>query len=211
MSDLAVKLAINAVHTWSRIYTVGLAEPIGNSRMLEVDSDLWEHAADAMRNGASRRGLAAHMFVRLILGAPADLSWRLSAATDGAYKADRNVPRMKIRAARWRFLGIGALLTALSLGATASSTLAFPLTLNELRPFVASIVLLLNGTALAAVIWVVCRRPMSATPLVASAAATFAMLWYWTWLGPVLALAWCFFGLVLARSLRGPSSRSNIH
>ncbi|MGE3075822.1 MAG: hypothetical protein AB7N24_19060 [Dehalococcoidia bacterium] len=63
---------------WVKAYTRGLPEGARDSRRAEVDSDIWEHLHDS-----SRRAPGLEIFLRSILGIPADLTWRLEQATFG--------------------------------------------------------------------------------------------------------------------------------
>lgn len=66
--------AVAAVRAWTRLYTSLLAPDVRTRRRAEVASDLWESQQD------SARGLplaAGHILVRLLLGAPDDLRWRI--------------------------------------------------------------------------------------------------------------------------------------
>ena len=65
-----------AVRGWVRLYTLGLPAPMRARRRSEVDGDLADETVDAIRRG-TQRGLFRQRLLRLALGVPADLSWRL--------------------------------------------------------------------------------------------------------------------------------------
>ena len=71
-----LELAIALVRAWTWLYTCRLDPNVRDSRRLEIESDLWESQADGPRDYASRR-IAAQMLVRLLVGIPDDLLWRL--------------------------------------------------------------------------------------------------------------------------------------
>lgn len=64
------------VRGWVALYTLGLPHALRTRRRGEIAADLAEEAADAVRR-ATLTGLARRRFVRLIMGVPADLAWRL--------------------------------------------------------------------------------------------------------------------------------------
>ncbi len=70
MSDFARWFA----GTWARLYTLGLPPEAREARQDEIASDTWEQLSDD--DGASGAGVLA----RVLLGMPADLMWRLTAA-----------------------------------------------------------------------------------------------------------------------------------
>lgn len=61
---------------WTAIYTLGLPRAIGARRRDEVAGDLDSESLDAMRHG-TQATLFRDRMIRLLLGMPADLSWRL--------------------------------------------------------------------------------------------------------------------------------------
>ena len=61
---------------WVALYTVGLPAAMRARRQDEVAGDLADETMDAIRRG-DRSGLLLQRVVRLLLGIPADLSWRL--------------------------------------------------------------------------------------------------------------------------------------
>lgn len=66
------------VRGWVGLYTHGLPPEVRTARRDEVDDDLWcqRHEADAL--GRSPGLLAGEILLRLVLGMPADISWRVS-------------------------------------------------------------------------------------------------------------------------------------
>ena len=64
-----------AVRGWVGFYTLGLPAPMRERRRAEVAGDLADETLDAIRHG-DRSGLFGQRLVRLVLGIPADLSWR---------------------------------------------------------------------------------------------------------------------------------------
>ena len=69
----ALRFASAIVRTWTRLYTWRMPEAVRDARRDEIESDLWESAHDP----GSRAHGARQVFVRLALGIPDDLRWRL--------------------------------------------------------------------------------------------------------------------------------------
>ena len=69
--------AAGLVRRWVRVYTRGLAAQVRQDRLDEIDGDLWSQAHDAAASARSEHSEAIEILVRLLLGVPADLSWRI--------------------------------------------------------------------------------------------------------------------------------------
>src|SRR5262245_34338785 len=67
------RIATSAVRWWTRLYTRGLPERA--ARLEEIESDLWEFAHDQTETHTLSPGL--HVLLRLLLGMPSDLVWRV--------------------------------------------------------------------------------------------------------------------------------------
>jgi hypothetical protein len=68
--------AIATVRAWTRVYTWRLPRALRESRRAEIESDLWESGHDDQ----SPRS-AMHIVVRLLLGIPDDVEWRIAHAS----------------------------------------------------------------------------------------------------------------------------------
>lgn len=66
------------VRGWVDLYTRGLPADVRAARRDVVDDDLWCQHEEAEALGRSPRSLAGEILLRLFLGMPADLSWRVS-------------------------------------------------------------------------------------------------------------------------------------
>jgi hypothetical protein len=74
MSSSLLQIAILCVRAWTQFYTLHVPAHLRDTRRAEIESDLWEFQHDrAHPEGAVA---AAHLLLRLLLGIPADLSWR---------------------------------------------------------------------------------------------------------------------------------------
>jgi len=78
MSSLFVRLAVNCVRVWTLIYTWRMPPTLREDRRAEIESDLWECQRDAAEGHAI--DLALHILLRLAIGMPDDLGWRLERA-----------------------------------------------------------------------------------------------------------------------------------
>jgi hypothetical protein len=99
------------VRGWVRLYTSGLPAELRDARRDEVDDDLWCEHAEAAAIERSARSLDAAMALRLVLGIPADLTWRLT-----YHPARGPVASDRITAINTRILGLLATAAGSSLG-----------------------------------------------------------------------------------------------
>ncbi len=74
-----INFAIALTRAWTAAYTRGLPEAVRAQRQEEIDCDLWEHQRLADFERAPTSGTAVEMLLRLVLGVPADLAWRVEA------------------------------------------------------------------------------------------------------------------------------------
>jgi hypothetical protein len=97
------------VRGWVGLYTRGLPADARTARRDEVDDDLWCEHAEAAAAGRSARSLDADLFLRLLFGMPADVSWRL------AYRRASTPPSRVSSPMSARILGVLAIMYGLSL------------------------------------------------------------------------------------------------
>jgi hypothetical protein len=65
-----------ACRAWVRTYTRALPSDVAARRRAEIESDLFEHDADARASGRREIALTLEVLGRVLSGMPADLSWR---------------------------------------------------------------------------------------------------------------------------------------
>jgi hypothetical protein len=70
------ELAAALVRRWVGLYTRGLSVDARRDRRDEIEGDIWCQAEDATASGRAPGSLALEMLMRLVLGVPADVSWR---------------------------------------------------------------------------------------------------------------------------------------
>jgi hypothetical protein len=85
------------VTLWTHLYTIGLPAAVRDARRDEIASDLWEHWQDADAACASPVTVAAVTIARLVLGMPADLSWRVATSRQTGPSQAPSLPRMHTR------------------------------------------------------------------------------------------------------------------
>ncbi len=85
-SDLRVASLVRA---WLRCYTAGVSPHLRERRTQQIESDLWEHQADAATRGAGRAALSLSITDRMVRGIPADIAWRTRL---GGFSVNINIP-----------------------------------------------------------------------------------------------------------------------
>jgi Protein of unknown function (DUF3738) len=78
MNSLLMRLSVSCVRRWTRLYTCGMPPVFRETRRAEIESDLWEFQSDAGED--PRLGSALQMLLRLLIGIPDDLGWRVDQA-----------------------------------------------------------------------------------------------------------------------------------
>ncbi|MFP5353501.1 MAG: hypothetical protein ACLGIB_13170 [Actinomycetota bacterium] len=96
MSPL-LRLALASSRVWTELYTRGLPPLDRDARLAEVESDLWEHQAQARRDGESSVDTGFEILMRFLLGIPADLTWRYSGAAARPVRVGRDGERKMLR------------------------------------------------------------------------------------------------------------------
>jgi hypothetical protein len=73
--------AIGLTRSWVAVYTRGLPRDLRAERREEIDCDLWHQQRLAELERQPYGGTAASVFLRLILGVPEDILWRVEAGS----------------------------------------------------------------------------------------------------------------------------------
>jgi hypothetical protein len=68
--------SLRAARGWTRLYTAGARVVARDARRAQIESDLWEHEADADAMAMTSHGLAVEVGGRVVRGIPADLARR---------------------------------------------------------------------------------------------------------------------------------------
>jgi hypothetical protein len=77
MKSPLLGVAVAIVRAWTRVYTWRVPPSLRESRRAEIESDLWESAQDAGQGPSP----AMQVVVRLVLGIPDDIQWRMTHGT----------------------------------------------------------------------------------------------------------------------------------
>jgi hypothetical protein len=75
--NAVVDLVVRITRLWTSIYTLGLVHQSRQGRRAEIDSDLWDQQHLAHLQGEQPLNIARHIFIRCLLGIPADIAWRV--------------------------------------------------------------------------------------------------------------------------------------
>jgi uncharacterized protein (TIGR03435 family) len=86
---IRMKFAQACVRVWTWLYTYGLPYDERVRRCKEIESDLWEFEAD--RRATQPAVSAIHLLLRLVLGIPDDIGWRVRQASVSGTRTDRTV------------------------------------------------------------------------------------------------------------------------
>jgi hypothetical protein len=113
-------LSIALTRAWATVYTRGLPQDAGAERREEIDGDLWHQRRLADLEREPVTGTAVQILVRVILGIPADLLWRVEAGS-----STQTVGRTSVN--NTLFMRIGLVAAMLPLAALAAAGVSFVL------------------------------------------------------------------------------------
>ena len=168
--------AIALTHAWAGLYTRGLPADRRAQRREEIDCDLWEHQrlADLQREPVT--ATAAAILLRLLLGVPADIVWRLE--TGASARSGRGTQMNDTLAMR------GLLTVALAIA-------AFPLVIgilvavglngemdNAERAIYGPLQIVIGSSIVAGLV-LSSRRPALGIGLVVAGTIAISAMWYW--------------------------------
>ena len=94
---------------WVRFYTRGLARPIAERRIAEIDADLHDHIAHERASSISDPRIAVAVASRMLRGLAADVAWRRGrlSTQEETMKSSKKLYRSAVRVA----LGVGLILS----------------------------------------------------------------------------------------------------
>jgi hypothetical protein len=87
MTSLFLRISIEAVRTWTRLYTCRMPRSVREARRAEIESDLWECQTDE----AAGPALPVQIMGRLALGVFDDLCWRVEHGARGSHVTRRTI------------------------------------------------------------------------------------------------------------------------
>jgi len=171
-----ISLATALTRAWTATYTRGLPSKLQAERREEIDCDLWEHQRLADLERKPVTGIAAEILLRLILGIPSDIVWRIE--TGAIARSERGTSMNESIVMR------GLLLLALAvaafplvigvlvvIGANGEMSDTERLLFGPLQVVVGLIIL--SGLLLSA------RSPGLALGLVIAGTIAISAMWYW--------------------------------
>lgn len=89
-------VASSLTRSWINLYTRGLPDDQRETRMSEIESDLWEHRNSDAELGIGPADTGFEVLTRFMSGIPADLLWRRTVASAGrAATSPRSLMNMK--------------------------------------------------------------------------------------------------------------------
>jgi hypothetical protein len=115
------------VRRWVDAYTRGLPPEARAARREEIDDDLWCQLEESMALGRSARSLRVEVLLRLLLGLPADISWRLSQAGVRTAKWERSTSMStRMVGALWVVAGVALVSAAIVVAVLPESSPSAP-------------------------------------------------------------------------------------
>lgn len=78
-----LRIAAGITRAWVRLYTIRIPEEMRFTRRAEIDSDLWEHAADGAARSARPLSTAIQVLLRTCFGVADDVFWCLEVRRHG--------------------------------------------------------------------------------------------------------------------------------
>ena len=192
---------IGIVRTWVRLYTTGLPASLRDSRRDEIDSDLWEQAHEAEVGPNDGRSLATHLLLRMLLGFPDDLLWRLTHIRAREVGQPRDYRTMTFAAGGIAAVMIGALLVNTIIGEIEYYRQV------ELVPSVHQVVMLytygpVSLAAIAGGFWFTRQAPMLCALLVTAGSAALAILAFWLIVPELIAAGISYYAIRRARRIQ---------
>lgn len=162
--------AIAFARAWTATYTRGLPADVRAERREEIDCDLWHHQRLAELQREPVTGTAVEILVRVVLGIPSDLLWRVEAGSTSPTTGRTSVNDT------WP-MRIGFLIALVPLAMVAS--IAFFGSWEDSEPVIWRIAFFVCPLA-AALGLLLCRRaPALGLGLVVAGAISSAFLMYW--------------------------------
>jgi len=174
-----LSFAVSLARAWTATYTRGLPADMRDGRREEIDCDLWEHQRLADLARVTTSGTALEILLRLVLGIPADLLWRLEAGASA--RSERDI-RMKESNLVKVAVVIGILLAAATLFAGMGNLVFLTGDWEEGSGFfqrVYGLLVALSGAAVIAGLIVGTRRPNLGLGLVSAGSLGTIVLMFW--------------------------------
>lgn len=171
-----ITYAIALTRAWTALYTRGLPANLRTQRREEIDCDLWEHQRLADLERAPTTSTAVEMLLRLVLGLPADLLWRLETGTSARSGKGTQVNESLFMRGLVAAGVIIALIVILGGGGAIFATWEDG---DSDGWLVGGTLTVLAGTAIVVGLLISRRYALPGVGLVAVGSIAIAILWYW--------------------------------
>ncbi len=172
-----LRFAVDPTRAWTALYTRGLPSAVRGERQEEIDCDLWEHQrlADFQRQPAT--STAAAILLRLIMGVPADMTWRLEAGASARSERGNEMNDS------WTMRGLLALALAIAAFRAVIGVLVAIGANGEIdgttERLIKGAIQLTIGTAILTGLVLSARRPGLRIGLVVAGVIGISVMWYW--------------------------------
>ena len=168
-------LAVALTGSWTALYTRGLPPDLRSRRRDEIESDLWEQRRLDDFERTATAGTAVQVLLRLVLGAPADLIWRIEA---GANARSGKATQMN-ESKTMRGFFFAALAVAIIPAGLGVAVLAGNGELSSGERVLFGSAWIASGAAMAAGLFLSTTRPLLGIALVATGAIVISVGMYW--------------------------------
>ena len=195
------------VRAWVRLYTAGLRPGLRDARREEIDADLWEQAHDEETGLRDGPPLATHLLLRMLLGVPDDLMWRLAhirtgdVGQEGVMEQARDYRTMTLAAGVIAAVMIGALLLN-----TVTGEIEHQRQTDLAHHIGYGIMMMVYGpiglVAIVGGFWFMRQAPMFCALLVAAGSVALAILVFWLVLPELIAAGISFYAIRRARRIQ---------
>jgi hypothetical protein len=168
-------IAVALTRSWTAFYTRGLPPDLRSRRRDEIESDVWEQRSldDFERTAAA--DTAVEVLLRLVLGAPADVIWRLEAGADA--RSGKGTEMNESKTMRGFFFA--ALAVAIIPAGLGVAVLAGNGELSSGERVLFGSLWIAAGATMAAGLFLSTTRPLLGIALVATGAIVISVGMYW--------------------------------
>ena len=176
-----IDIPTGLTRAWTAAYTTGLPSQVKQERRSEIESDLWEQQESARIEGGAPLLAAAETLARLVLGIPADLSWRAEA---GSAARQEGKIQVKDTVASRLVFGVAVLIGLLPVlmgAATVVDTGVFGASADEDASdnIIFGAVSMLAGAVMVTGLLLSKSSPRFGLPVLAVGVIGIAVFWYW--------------------------------
>jgi len=168
--------AIALTHAWAGLYTRGLPADRRTQRREEIDCDLWEHQrlADLQREPVT--ATAAAILLRLLLGIPADIVWRLET---GASARSGRVTQMNDTLAMRGLLTVALAIAAFPLVIGILVAVGLNGEMDNAERAIYGPLQIVIGSSIFGGLVLSLRRPALGIGLMVAGTIAISAMWYW--------------------------------